>query len=65
MIKSSQKNVAIPVGVEPATSWSPVGDDEFGFNDTSTHEDHLRQNGVLLWFCNETAIMVSHICMKM
>ena len=25
-------------------------DDEFRFNDTSTHEGHLRQNGVLTWF---------------
>ena len=31
----------------------------------STQEDHLRQNGVLTWFCNEMAIMISHICMKM
>ena len=25
MIKSLRKNVAEPAGVEPATSWSPVG----------------------------------------
>ena len=34
-------------------------DDEFRFNDASTHEGHLRQNGELTWFCNET------ICVKM
>ena len=39
-------------------------DDELGFNDASTHESHLRQNGVLTWFCNETAIIMSHICIK-
>ena len=37
-------------------------DDEFRFNDTSTHEGHLRQNDELTWFCNETVIMISHIC---
>ena len=26
-----------------------------------THEGHLHENGVLTWFCNETATMVSHI----
>ena len=35
-------------------------DDEFRFNDASTHEGHLRQNGELTWFCNETVIMISH-----
>ena len=35
-------------------------DDEFRFNDASTHEGHLRQNGELTWFCNETVI-ISHI----
>ena len=39
-------------------------DDEFRFNDASTHEGHLRQNGKLTWFCNETAIKVSYICIK-
>ena len=34
--------------------------DEFRFNDRSTHEGHLRQSGILTWFCNETVIMVSH-----
>ena len=38
-------------------------DDEFRFNDASTHEGHLRQNGELLWFCNETVI-INHICIK-
>ena len=33
-------------------------DDEFRFNGMSTHEGHLRQNGVLTWFCNETAILI-------
>ena len=35
-------------------------DDEFRFNDASTHEGHLRQNGKLTWFCNETITMISH-----
>ena len=35
-------------------------DDKFRFNDASTHEGHLRQNGELTWFCNETIIMISH-----
>ena len=39
-------------------------DDEFRFNDASTHEGHLRQNGKLTWFCNETAIKISHICIR-
>ena len=39
-------------------------DDEFRFNDASAHESYLRQNGKLTWFCNETAIKVSHICIK-
>ena len=42
-----------------------IGDnDEFRFNDASTHEGHLRQNGELTWFCNETIIMISHKCIK-
>ena len=36
-------------------------DDEFRFNDASTHEGHLRQNGELTWFCSETIIMISHV----
>ena len=39
-------------------------DNEFRFNNASIHEGHLRQNGVLTWFCNETVIMISHICIK-
>ena len=39
-------------------------DDEFRFNDASIHEDHLRQNGVLTSFSNETAVIMSHICIK-
>ena len=39
-------------------------DDEFRFNDASTHEGHLRQNGELTWFCNETIILISHKCIK-
>ena len=38
--------------------------DEFRFNDTSTHEGHLHQNGVLTRFFNETSLMISHICIK-
>ena len=33
-------------------------DDSFGFNNASTHEGELCQNGILAWFCNETAIMI-------
>ena len=40
--------------------WKYEDDDEFRFNDASTHEGHLRQNGELTWFCNETIIMISH-----
>ena len=36
-------------------------DDAFRFNDASTHEGHLRQNGELTWFCNETVIMMSYM----
>ena len=39
-------------------------DDEFRFNDASTHEGHLRQNGELTWFCSETIIMIRHKCIK-
>ena len=35
-------------------------DDEFRFNDASTHEGHLRQNRELTWSCNETIIMIRH-----
>ena len=45
-------------------SLSSVDDDEFRFNDASTHEGHLRQNGELTWLCNETIIMISHKCIK-
>ena len=42
-------------------SWSFADDDdEFRFNDASTHEGHLRQNGELTWFCSETIIMIRH-----
>ena len=36
-------------------------DNEFRFNDVSTQEGHLRQNGILTGFGIETAIMISHI----
>ena len=42
-----------------------MNDDEFRLNDASTNESHLRQNGILAWFCNEMAIMISHTCMKL
>ena len=35
--------------------------DEFRCKDASTHEGHLRQNGELTWFCNETVIMMSYM----
>ena len=41
-----------------------LDDDEFRFNDASTHEGHLRQNGELTLFCSETIIMISHKCIK-
>ena len=34
-------------------------DDEFRYNNASTHEGCLRQNGILTWFCIETATMLS------
>ena len=37
--------------IEEAFNYTPY-DDEFRFNDVSTHEGHLRQNGELTWFCN-------------
>ena len=43
---------------------SMVDDDEFRFNDASTHEGHLRQNGVLTRVFNETSMIRSHICRK-
>ena len=43
-------------------SWN--NDDEFRFNDASTHEGHLRQSGELTWFCSETIIMISQKCIK-
>ena len=55
-------------GIQPhliyITSTDDDDDDEFRFNDASTHEGHLRQNGELTWFCNETIIMISHKCIK-
>ena len=33
-------------------------DDEFGFNNASTNEGHLRQNGILTWFGIERAVLV-------
>ena len=46
------------------SKWLEHDDDEFRFNDASTHEGHLRQNGELTWFCSETIIMISHKCIK-
>ena len=46
------------------SSLRKLDDDEFRFNDASTHEGHLRQNGELTWFCNETIIMISLKCIK-
>ena len=34
-------------------------DDDDEFNDASTHEGRLRQNGVLTRFCNETSMMIN------
>ena len=32
--------------------------DEFGFNDPSTHEGHLHQKGILTWFSIERAVKI-------
>ena len=37
-------------------------DDVFGFNDASTHEGHLHQNGILTLFSIGRAVMVSYLC---
>ena len=47
-----------------SSEYTDDDDDEFRFNDASTHEGHLRQNGELTWFCSETIIMISHKCIK-
>ena len=36
-------------------------DDEFRFNDMSTHEGHLSQNGLLTWYGTEMAIIIRHM----
>ena len=36
-------------------------DDEFRFNNMSTHEGYLCQNGILTWFAIATAIMIGHL----
>ena len=41
--------------------WLSVVVVELRFNDASTHEGHLCQNGVLTWFCNGMAIMMSYL----
>ena len=56
--------VPTPFDQPPCADYEPGedctdDDDEFRFNDASTHEGHLRQNGELTWFCNETIIMMS------
>ena len=55
---------AIRLAAKPSNPAFDDDDDEFRFNDASTHEGHLRQNGELTWFCNETIIMISHKCIK-
>ena len=42
-------------------------DDELRFNDASTHEVHLSQDGIWIFFYIETAIIIiitSQVCMK-
>ena len=54
------------IGIQPLVHkllWRQDDDDEFGFNDTSTH-GHLRQNCKVTWLIIERAVMVSHICMR-
>ena len=48
------------VGLAILVGRAPDDDDELRFNDASTHEGHLHQNGELTWFCNEAIIMISH-----
>ena len=35
--------------------------DEFGFNDPSTHEGHLHQKGILTWFSTERAVKIKRV----
>ena len=52
-----------PIFAHWQTVWTQIrqllkdDDDEFKFNDASTHEGHLRQNGELPWFCSETMLL--------
>ena len=64
--KFNQKinDIRRPMNFRECCKYCTKDDDEFRFNDASTHEGHLRQNGKLTWFCNETAIKVSYICIK-
>ena len=39
-------------------------DDDFRFNDTSTHEGHLHQNGILMWSGTETATTIMRLLFK-
>ena len=57
-------SASVPGQASPIDRKKDDDDDEFRFNDASTHEGHLRQNGELTWFCNETIIMISHKCIK-
>ena len=57
-------NAIVTSRCQPLRARHDDDDDEFRFNDASTHEGHLRQNGELTWFCNETIIMISHKCIK-
>ena len=43
----------------PHASTGNDEDDDFRFKDELTHESHLRQNGILTWFCNAMAIIKS------
>ena len=54
----------LKINEHPIYNTSPLqgnDDDEFRFNDASTHEGYLLQNCELTWFCNETVIMMSYM----
>ena len=62
-ITTAEKSTLMPDSTynhDKGTGVQNIGhDDVFSCNDASTHKCHLRQNGVLTWFCNETVIMIT------
>ena len=57
LLFSTNERIAVGISLRTAFYLLVVTrvDDEFRFNDASTHEGHLRQNGELTWFCSETS----------